>query len=117
MRSEGDAQRLINANDDDVEDEKTTPNMQYGVSERTMSVMGNAANAAMVLGNTPTGTASPLLSSEYTESYARINAPDEEARTVTVDIYRPTIAGPQNLSVSQVRLYGTVKGGSQRNQS
>ena len=117
VRSEGDAQRLINANNDDVEDEKTTPNMQYGVSEKTMSVMGNAANAAMVLGDTPTGTASPLLSSEYTESYARINAPDEEARTVMVDIYRPTIAGPQHLSVTEVRLYGSVKGGSQRNQS
>ena len=117
IRSEGDAQRLINANDDDVEDEKTTPNMQYGVSEKTMSVMANAANAAMVLGDTPTGTASPLLSSEYTESYARINAPDEEARTVMVDIYRPTIAGPQHLSVTEVRLYGSVKGGSQRNQS
>jgi len=117
IRSEGDAQRLINANNDDVEDEKTTPNMQYGVSEVTMSVMGNAANAAMVLGDTPTGTASPLLSSEYMESYARINAPDEEARTVTVDIYRPTIAAPQRFSVSEVRLYGAVKGGSQRNQS
>jgi hypothetical protein len=117
VRSEGDAQRLINANNDDVEDEKTTPNMQYGVSEKTMSVMGNAANAAMVLGDTPTGTASPLLSSEYTESYARINAPDEEARTVMVDIYRPTIAAPQRFSVTEVRLYGAVKGGSQRNQS
>lgn len=117
IRSEGVAQHLIDANDDDIEGTQPIPNMQFGTSEVTNSVMGNAANPSLRLGDKPVGTASPLMGAEYTDSYARINAPDGEARTVTVDIFRFAEARQPNLNISEVRLYGVPKDGSQRNQT
>ena len=117
IRSEGVAQHLIDANDEDVEGAQSSPNMQFGTSEVTNSVMGNAANPSMQLGDKPVGTASPLMGAEYTDSYSRINAPDGEARTITVDIFRSTEARQPNLNISEVRIYGLPKDGSQRNQT
>ena len=83
-----------------------------GVSENTTSTLNT-----MVLGDTPAGTASPLISSEYFDSYARVNTPDEEGRSVYVDLYSMGTSQPLRINISEVRVYGDVKGGSQREQS
>ena len=61
------------------------------------------------------------MSSEYFESYARVNTPDEEGRAAYVDLFSIQDLlvpfEPHRLEISEVRVYANVKGGSQREQS
>lgn len=112
VRSEGEGLKYFDATEEDVEFNDTILNSQQGVSENTTSVLNT-----MVLGSKPSGTSSPLMSSEYFDSYARVNTPDEEGRSIYVDLYAKSIDQPLRIDISEVRVYGSVKGGSQREQS
>ena len=112
VRSEGEGLKFIDATETDVEFGHDLYNMQAGVSENTTSVLGT-----MTLGTKPAGTSSPILQSEYVEAYARVNAPDEEGRAVYVDIVSRPDTNPIRWHISEVRVHGNVKGGSQREQS
>ena len=87
-------------------------NSQIGVSESTTSTLNT-----LKLGTKPVGTSSPLMSSEYFDTYARVDAPDEEGRSVYVDIYSEATDQPLRIDISEIKVYGNVKGGSQREQS
>jgi hypothetical protein len=112
VRSEGEGLKYFDASETDVEFSDTILNSQIGVSENTTSTLNT-----MELGSTPTGTSSPLMSSEYFDSYARVHTPDEEGRSIYVDLYSKATDQPLRVDISEVRVYGTAKGGSQREQS
>jgi hypothetical protein len=112
VRSEGEGLKLFDATETDVEFTDTIINSQQGFSENTKSVLNE-----MVLGESPAGSSAPLLSSEYVEAYARVNAPDEDGRAAYVDLYSINTSEPHRLEISEIRVLGNVKGGSQREQS
>jgi len=112
VRSEGEGLKLFDATETDVEFTDTIINSQQGFSENTNSVLNK-----LVLGESPAGSSAPLLSSEYVEAYARVNAPDEEGRAAYVDLYCINTTEPHRLEISEIRVLGNVKGGSQREQS
>jgi len=112
VRSEGEGLKLFDATETDVEFTDTIINSQQGFSENTKSVLNE-----MVLGESPAGSSAPLLSSEYVEAYARVNAPDEDGRAAYVDLYCINTTEPHRLEISEIRVLGNVKGGSQREQS
>lgn len=112
VRSEGEGLKYFDANETDVEFSDTIFNSQIGISENTTSTLNT-----MKLGQKPSGTSSPLISSEYFDSYARVNTPDEEGRSVYVDLYSKATSQPLRIDISEVRVYGDAKGGSQREQS
>lgn len=112
VRSEGEGLKLFDATETDVEFTDTIINSQQGFSENTKSIINT-----MVLGESPSGSSAPLLSSEYVEAYARVNAPDEEGRAAYVDLYSINTNEPHRLEISEIRVLGNVKGGSQREQS
>jgi hypothetical protein len=112
VRSEGEGLKLFDATETDVEFTDTIINSQQGFSENTKSVLNT-----LVLGESPAGSSAPLLSSEYVEAYARVNAPDEDGRAAYVDLYCVNTVEPHRLEISEIRVLGNVKGGSQREQS
>ena len=112
VRSEGEGLKHFDATETDVEFPDTILNSQMGVSETTNSTLNT-----LKLGEKTIGTSSPLMSSEYFDTYARVNTPDEEGRAVYVDIYSEATDQPLRIDVSEIRVYGNVKGGSQREQS
>jgi len=112
VRSEGEGIKHFDVSETDVEFEDQILNSQQGFSENTKSTLGT-----MVLGASPAGSNAPLMNSEYFEAYARVNVPDEEGRSAYVDLYSKPTSQPHRLQISEVRVYATVKGGSQREQS
>ena len=112
VRSEGEGLKLFDATETDVEFTDTIINSQQGFSENTKSVLNT-----LVLGESPAGSSAPLLSSEYVEAYARVNVPDEDGRAAYVDLYCVNTTEPHRLEISEIRVLGNVKGGSQREQS
>jgi hypothetical protein len=112
VRSEGEGMKHFDASEVDVEFSDTIDNMQDGVSEDAKYMLND-----FKLGASPTGDSVPLMESEYIESYARVNTPDEEGRAAYVDIYGLPTAEPHRWHISEVRVLGNVKGGSQREQS
>ena len=112
VRSEGEGLKHFDVSETDVEFQDTMLNAQQGVSENTKSTLNS-----MVLGASPTGSNAPLINSEYFETYARVNVPDEEGRSAYVDLYAMPTAEPHRLQISEVRVYANIKGGSQREQS
>ena len=96
----------------DVEFQDIMLNAQQGVSENTKSVLNT-----LVLGASPTGSNAPLMDSEYFDTYARVNVPDEEGRAAYVDLLSTQTTEPHRLQISEIRVLGSVKGGSQREQS
>ena len=112
VRSEGEGLKHFDATETDVEFSDTILNSQIGVSESTTSTLNT-----LKLGTKPVGTSSPLMSSEYFDTYARVDAPDEEGRSVYVDIYSEATDQPLRIDISEIKVYGNVKGGSQREQS
>jgi hypothetical protein len=112
VRSEGEGLKHFDATETDIEFPDSILNAQAGVSEATTSTINT-----LTLGEKPTGTSSPLMSSEYFDSYARVNTPDEEGRSAYVDIYSKATDQPLRVDISEIRVYGSMKGGSQREQS
>tara|TARA_R110000796_G_scaffold71141_4_gene161440 strand:- start:1375 stop:3495 length:2121 start_codon:yes stop_codon:yes gene_type:complete len=112
VRSEGEGLKHFDVSEQDVEFEDTILNSQQGVSENTKSTLNT-----MLLGASPDGSNAPLMNSEYFESYARVNVPDEEGRAAYVDLYALPTSEPHRLHISEVRVLGSTKGGSQREQS
>lgn len=112
VRSEGEGLKHFDVSEVDVEFSDTILNAQQGVSENTKSTLNT-----MVLGASPAGSNAPLMQSEYFEAYARVNVPDEEGRASYVDLYAMPTTEPHRLKISEIRVHGNVKGGSQREQS
>jgi hypothetical protein len=109
VQSEGEAQKHFKASSTDMEFSVTLDNMQDGVSKTTTSTLNT-----LTLGDGASGTDSPLMSPEFHEFYARINAPDEEGRAITVDLHAAPSTKKPGVEISEVRVHGIVKGGSQR---
>ena len=112
VRSEGEGLKYFDTSETDVEFSDRMLNSQQGFSENTKSTLNT-----MVLGASPTGSNAPLMQSEYFETYARVNVPDEEGRAAYVDLYSNPSTAPHRLQISEVRVYANIKGGSQREQS
>jgi len=113
VRSEGEGQKLFGA---ELDFEFTTQldNMPVGVSENTTSTLGSTGTD-LTLGTIANGgTNTPTIRPEYMESFARVNLPDEDGRAAIVDIYGLVVSGPLHCHISEVRIHGNVKGGSQR---
>ena len=112
VRSEGEGLKHFDVSETDVEFQDIMLNAQQGVSENTKSVLNT-----LVLGASPTGSNAPLMDSEYFDTYARVNVPDEEGRAAYVDLLSTQTTEPHRLQISEIRVLGSVKGGSQREQS
>jgi len=121
-QSEGEALHIVPTSNEyfDV----TMDNMGIGTSRVSNSIIGTVDGEAIKVGALPTGTGSPIMSGEYHEAYARLNLPDDEARSIIVDIISEGTDGGSGASVNtttahkmkivEVRIHGTVKGGAQR---
>ena len=112
VRSEGEGLKHFDVSETDVEFQDIMLNAQQGVSENTKSVLNT-----LVLGASPAGSNAPLMGSEYFDTYARVNVPDEEGRAAYVDLLSTQTTEPHRLQISEIRVLGSVKGGSQREQS
>lgn len=126
IQSEGEADKYISTQQDDVEFSETVGNMQDGLSVDTKSVIA-LTDPSMYLGGATgadggdPGTSSPLLSPVYIQTYARVNVPDGEGRGAVVDLYSSGVAGSDvvahNLHIKDIWVHASVKGGSQRDPS
>ena len=112
VRSEGEGLRYFDVDETDVEFSDTIVNSQEGVSANSNSFL-----KTLTLGASPTGSNAPLMQSEYIEAYARVNTPDDEGRAAYVDLYCLPTDEPARIKISEIRVHGSIKGGSQREQS
>tara|TARA_R110000765_G_scaffold30876_1_gene72564 strand:- start:91 stop:2361 length:2271 start_codon:yes stop_codon:yes gene_type:complete len=126
IQSEGEADKYISTQQDDVEFSETVGNMQDGLSVDTKSVIATT-DPSMYLGGAAgedggdPGTSSPLLSPVYIQTYARVNVPDGEGRGAVVDLYSSGVVGSDvvahNIHIKDIWVHASVKGGSQRDPS
>ena len=126
IQSEGEADKYISTEQDDVEFSETVGNMQDGLSADTKSVIATT-DPSMYLGGIDgadggdPGTSSPLLSPVYIEAYARVNVPDGEGRGAVVDLYSSGVVGSDvvahNIHIKDIWVHASIKGGSQRDPS
>ena len=126
IQSEGEADKYISTQQDDVEFSETVGNMQDGLSADTKSVIA-LTDPSMYLGGATgesggdPGTSSPLLSPVYIQTYARVNVPDGEGRGAVVDLYSSGVVGSDvvahNIHIKDIWVHASMKGGSQRDPS